>query len=228
MIVFTVGEQHLVPDTGLSMFGFLRDKQTSPSWVTWLRGFQKLKEAKRDPSLGHQRQSSPAHTLFQNSDLQNCERIHCRRFKPSGLWWFAAVAVKIQDEFPEMKNKFFVIFFLSFQKSLLTSWHRLANLYYISFLSAKEKKKRAKRDLDVAIKENTIFSCFGGKQKTGFFFSNFWLLSLFSPCTHWDTKFHIIFVCFFLTKNSSHRSISKQCQLSFKCLGGKGLVEKSK
>ena len=84
MIGFTVGVQHLVPDTGVSMFGFLRDKQTSPSWVTWLRGFQKLKEAKRDPSLGHQRQSSPADTLFQNSDLQNCERIHCC-FKPSGL-----------------------------------------------------------------------------------------------------------------------------------------------
>ena len=52
MIGFTVGVQHLVPDTGVSMFGFLRDKQTSPSWVTWLRGFQKLKEAKRDTPLG--------------------------------------------------------------------------------------------------------------------------------------------------------------------------------
>ena len=60
-------------------------------------------------------------------------------------------------------------------------------------------------------------------KRQGFFFFNFWLLSLFSPCTHWDKKFNIIFVCFFLTKNSSHRSISKQCQLSFKCLrGGRG------
>ena len=83
MIVFTVEVEHLVPDTGLSMFDFLRDKQTSPSWVTWLRGFQKLR-GEEGPFPGHQRQGSPADTLFQNSDLQNCERIHCC-FKPSGL-----------------------------------------------------------------------------------------------------------------------------------------------
>ena len=65
MIVFTVEEPHLVPakpSTHLTVFGFLRDDWTSQSSGTWdeQTGLQKLKEARRDPPLGHQRQSSPA------------------------------------------------------------------------------------------------------------------------------------------------------------------------
>ena len=58
------------------------------SSVTWdeLKGLQKLKEAKRDPPLGHQRQSSPADTLFQIADLQNCERTGFCCFKLPGYF----------------------------------------------------------------------------------------------------------------------------------------------
>ena len=75
------------PNNCLSVFGFLRTEETSLSSVHShkVRGLQKLKEAKRDPFLGHQRQHSPVDTLFQNTDLQNCERIHFCCFKPPGL-----------------------------------------------------------------------------------------------------------------------------------------------
>lgn len=80
MIVFTADEWHLVLDkaqhSSLGIGGFLRAEQTSLSWVTWpqTKGLQKLKEAKRGPPLGHQRQETAADTLFHNADLQNCER----------------------------------------------------------------------------------------------------------------------------------------------------------
>ena len=109
------------PSTHLSVFGFLRDDRTSQSSVTWdkLKGLQKLKEAKWDPPLGHQRQHCPADTLFQNTDLQNCERTHFCCFKPPGLWEFVA-DLGNQIYFPEMKNIFFVIFFLKILRK--TCW----------------------------------------------------------------------------------------------------------
>ena len=72
------------PNIHLSVFGLLRNEQTSLSWITWLRGLQKLKETKRDLPWG-MRDHSPADTLFQNADLWNCERTHLCCFKPPGL-----------------------------------------------------------------------------------------------------------------------------------------------
>ena len=87
------------------------------------KGPPEAKRGKGDSPLGHQRQSSPADTLFQNADLQNCERTGFCCFKPR------LVIICCKSRKPDLisRNEKYIlchIFLKTSLKNLLTSYPR--------------------------------------------------------------------------------------------------------